>query len=171
MMASDTSVRSRAPAPNAAAQPMAKAGLFGDSPASTPPAAPITTRLAVVIRGLHVLDIQTIHAAADKPRVTAIARPRTVSMPGRGRARETVMITTTRPKARMASITRGTSTTRAPVTGSCRVAKPNTPYSYLTGPVTDQRWPPPRADELPGSRSINVARGGYGRAGDWVDPV
>ena len=36
------------------------------------PAAPMTARLTVVIRGLSAVDIQTIHAAADKPRVTTI---------------------------------------------------------------------------------------------------
>jgi hypothetical protein len=42
-MASEASVRNRTPALKAAAQPTATAGLLGDRPASTPPAAPITT--------------------------------------------------------------------------------------------------------------------------------
>ena len=115
MMPSDTSVLSRTPALKHAAQPMATAGLFGDSPASTPPAAPITTRLPRFSQGLRSASIQTIHAAADRPSATAMARPRALSVPGRGLARETVMITTTRPMARMTSITRVTLTTRAPV--------------------------------------------------------
>ena len=129
MMASDTSVLSRTPALNAAAQPMTTAGLLGDRPASAPPAAPITTRPPTFIQGLLPVSpasIHTSHAAADKPSATAIARARGLSVPGRGLARETVMITTTRPTARMTSVTRVTLTTRAPVTTSLRVAKPNT---------------------------------------------
>ena len=126
MMPSDTSVLSRTPALKHAAQPMATAGLLGDSPASTPPATPITTRLPRFVQRLCSASIQTIHAAADRPSATAIARLRALSVPGSGLARETVMITTTRPMARMTSVTRVTLTTRAPVTTSFRVAKPNT---------------------------------------------
>ena len=126
MMASDTSVLSRTPALKAAAQPKATAGLFGDSPASTPPTAPITGRMARFVRGRSAASIQTIHAAADRASVTAMAKLRGASMPGRGRATETVMITTTRPAARMRSMTRVTLTTRSPVTASFRVAKLNT---------------------------------------------
>jgi hypothetical protein len=131
-MASDNSVFSRTPALKHAAQPTATAGLLGDRPASTPPAAPITTSPP---RFIHCLiptqrpfpdSSQTIHAAADRPRVTAMARPRALSVPGRGLASETVTITTTRPKARTRSTTHGTSTSTMPVAGSLRVTKPNT---------------------------------------------
>ena len=105
---------------------MATAGLLGDSPASTPPATPITTRLPRFVQRLFSASIQTIHAAADRPSTIAIARLRALSTPGRGRATDTVMITTTRPMARIMSVTRVTLTTRAPVTTSFRVAKLNT---------------------------------------------
>ena len=121
-MPSDASVRSQMPALNAAAQPKATAALFGESPASTPPAPASPTRPPTIIQRLVPASIQTVHAATDKPSVTAIAMPRASSVPGGGLARQTLMITRTRPTARMASIHRGTSTTRAPVTGSCRVA-------------------------------------------------
>ena len=84
MMPSDTSVFSRTPALKHAAQPMATAGLLGDRPASTPPAAPMTARLPRFVQRLCSASIQTIHAAADRPSAIAIARPRALSAPGRG---------------------------------------------------------------------------------------
>src|SRR5205809_2876846 len=152
-MASDASVRSRTPALKAAAQPTATAGLFGDSPASTPPAPAITTRLPRFSRVLSPVlpdSIQATHAAADRPSAIAMARPRAPAEPGPGLARETVTITTTRPQARTRSITRVALTTRAPVTGSLRVAKPNT----LLAPDSPACLP----------ASINVARRGPRRA-------
>ena len=121
MTASDSPVCNRTAALKHAAQPTATAGLPGDSPASAPPAAAITTRLPTFIQrlipgqGPFPDSSQTIHAAADRPRVTAMARPRGLSVPGRGLARETVMITTTRPNQRTRLITQGTSTARSSV--------------------------------------------------------
>src|SRR5258705_12502770 len=153
-MASDPSVRSRTPALNAAAQPTATAGLFGDSPASAPPAPPNTIRLPRLSRRLSPVlpdSIQATHAAADRPSMIAMARPRAPSESGRGLASETVTITTTRPQARTRSITRLALTTRAPVTGSLRVAKPNT----LAAPDSPACLP----------TAINVARHGPRAAG------
>ena len=159
MMASDASVLSRTPALKAAAQPTATAGLFGDSPASTPPAPAITTRLPRFSRVLSPVlpdSIQATHATADRPSVIAMARPRAPAEPGPGLARETVTITTTRPQARTRSTTRVTLTARPPVAGSLRVAKPNT----LLAPDSPACLPAP----VPAG--INVARRGP-RAAGW----
>ena len=128
-MASDASIRSRTPALNAAAQPTATAGLFGDSPASTPPAPAMTIRLPRFSRALSPVlpdSIQATHAAADRPSMTAMATPRGPAVPGPGLEKQTVTMTTTRPQARTRSTARVTLTTRSPVAGSLRAAKPNT---------------------------------------------
>ena len=152
---SDSSVLSRTPALNVAAQPTASAGLFGDSPASTPPAPPSTIRLPTVSHGMRSESIQAIQARADTASVIAIATCRGSPMPGRGLDRVTVMSTTTRPQLRTRSVTRVTLTARAPVTGSVRVAKPNTPFA-------------PGLTFRPDTAGITVARRGRvapGRAG------
>ena len=127
VMASDPSVRSRTPALKVAAQPTATAGLFGDSPASAPPAPPIAIRLPTLSQLSPVLpdSIQATHATADRPSMTAMATPRAPPVPGPGLASETVTITTRRPQARIRSISRVT-LTAPPVAGSLRDTKPNT---------------------------------------------
>src|SRR6185437_7942029 len=144
MMASEALVFRRTPALKAAAQPTAMAGLLGDTPASTPPAPPITARLPrLSARRCPVGpdSSQPTQPAADRPSVIAIVTPRGPGVPGPGSDSETLMMTATRPKARTASTILATLTTRSPVTGSCRVANPNTPASPFSMPVINvTRW-------------------------------
>src|SRR5579872_905421 len=102
----EATVLSRAPALNTATQPTATAGLFGDSPVSTPPAAPMTIRLAALIRSRPSDTIQVIHAATDTPSMTAIATLRGPPVVGPGRASDTGTATTTTPAERTASMIR-----------------------------------------------------------------
>ena len=74
-MPSDTSVGSRAPAEMTTMKPIAIAVLSEDSPASTPPAAPITTSAASHSRGLPSASSQVTPATVDAASVTATAMP------------------------------------------------------------------------------------------------
>ena len=115
VMPSETTVLSRAPALNAATQPTATAGPLGDSPASTPPAPPSTTRLQTISRSRRSEKIQAIQAKADTPSMAAIAGPRTPPEAGPGRASHAVVTTTTtRPTVRTVLITRPAVTERSP---------------------------------------------------------
>jgi hypothetical protein len=91
-------------------QPMATAGLFGESPASTPPAAPIPTRPATSIDGQRSPSIQTIQTTTQMPSVTTIAVPTPPSSDGRGLARQTVTNTMIRLRDRTVSMMRVTFT-------------------------------------------------------------
>src|SRR5487761_1586277 len=118
VMPSEMSGVSAAPAVTATMQPTMTAGLFGESPASVPPATAITVSDATVRRYLRRAHIQTTHAAADIASATAIARPRAPGPPGCGLARVTVTSTTAMPRARITSTARDTSIARAVITGS-----------------------------------------------------
>src|ERR1700735_3739538 len=66
-MASDVSGFSRAPAVEVTTQPTAIAVLSGDSPASTPPATPITDRAAIETRGRRRVGRETNPLTGGQP--------------------------------------------------------------------------------------------------------
>ncbi len=93
-MASDFSLASRDPADEVTTQPTAMAVLSGDSPARAPPAAPITTRDAIISGSQRRRVIHATQATAETPSATAIAVP-LAPEPSAGWASGTVSSTTT----------------------------------------------------------------------------
>src|ERR1700729_2255394 len=73
--ANDASAGSRAPADTATTQPTETAVLSDESPARTPPAAPMTTSMTNHKRGRPPANCQTSQAAAEIASAAAVVMP------------------------------------------------------------------------------------------------
>jgi hypothetical protein len=73
--ADDTRGLSRTSAEDVITQPAAMAGLSEETPASTPPAAPMTTRAPVIRRNRFLASIQMTQAIVAAPSAIATVMP------------------------------------------------------------------------------------------------